>query len=149
MSGNSITTAAGAAVLSELRDHPEIYTALRRKTAWLVANLAARAADCGMACQVKGRDSIFSFTFDHAMPRLVRDRLAGLDVTATLALAYHMRRHGVFMPELHTMMLSAAHSDGDLEQVSEAFGKSIRELALAEFSGAYSNSGGQYEILGS
>jgi glutamate-1-semialdehyde 2,1-aminomutase len=149
MSGNSITTAAGAAVLSELRDHPEIYTALRRKTAWLVADLAARAADCGMACQVKGRDSIFSFTFDHAMPRLVRDRLAGLDVTATLALAYHMRRHGVFMPELHTMMLSAAHSDGDLEQVSEAFGKSIRELALAEFSGAYSNSGGQYEILGS
>jgi glutamate-1-semialdehyde 2,1-aminomutase len=152
MSGNSVTAAAGAAALQELRDHPEVYAGLRRRTAALTADLAARAADCGVTCQVKGQDSIFSVTFDHAAPPLVRDRLAGLDVTATIGLAYHMRKHGVFMPELHTMMLSAAHTDADLEQVGEAFGKSVREMASAGFLGAYSadRSGteGSYEILG-
>ncbi|MFC4054625.1 aminotransferase class III-fold pyridoxal phosphate-dependent enzyme [Actinomadura syzygii] len=133
MSGNSVTCAAGTAVLEQLRAWPDTYPGLRERTSWLVADLAARAADCGVPCQVRGRDSIFSITFDHATPSLVRDRLAGLDVTATLALAYHMRGHGVFLPELHTLLLSAAHSDADLEQVSEAFGKSVREMASAGF----------------
>lgn len=133
MSGNSVTCAAGTAVLEQLRAWPRLYPRLRERTSWLVADLAARAADCGVPCQVRGRDSIFSITFDHAAPSLVRDRMAGLDVTATLALAYHLRGHGVFLPELHTLLLSAAHSDTDLEQVSEAFGKSVREMASAGF----------------
>ncbi|WP_447041545.1 aminotransferase class III-fold pyridoxal phosphate-dependent enzyme [Streptomyces sp. DSM 118878] len=142
MSGNSVTAAAGAATLRELRDHPEIYTRLRERTAWLVADLAAQAADCGVPCAVRGRDSVFSVAFDHAAPHRVRDRLAGLDVTATLALAYHMRRYGVFLPELHTMLLSAAHSDGDLEQISVAFGKSVRDMLSTGFFDAHQNSGG-------
>ncbi|WP_336007586.1 aminotransferase class III-fold pyridoxal phosphate-dependent enzyme [Streptomyces sp. KLMMK] len=137
MSGNSVTAAAGAATLRELRDRPQIYSRLRDRTAWLVEDLTAQAGDCGVPCRVKGRDSVFSVAFDHATPRLVRDRLAGLDVTATLAFAYHMRRYGVHLPELHTMMLSAAHSDADLEQVSEAFGKSVREMLSTGFFGAH------------
>jgi glutamate-1-semialdehyde 2,1-aminomutase len=133
MSGNSITAAAGLAVLDHLREHPETYSGLRRKTAWLTREIEGHAAELGVPCTVKGRHSIFSITFDYASPRLVRDRLAGSNIKANLALAYYLRKYGVYMPELHTMMLSAAHSDGDLAIVSEAFGKSIREMADAGF----------------
>lgn len=133
MSGNSITAAAGAAVLAHLRDNPRIYDELRAKTAWLVQELASHAAEQGIPCVVTGRDSIFSLTFDHAAPRLVRDRLAGTNIKAAVALAHYMRRHGVYLPELHTMMLSAAHSDADLKAVSRAFRDSLADMTADGF----------------
>jgi len=133
MSGNSITAAAGAAVLRHLRDNPEIYAELRRKTAWLTDALSSQAAELGIPCNVTGGHSIFSITFDYARPRLVRDRLAGSNVKANFGLAYFMRKHGVYMPELHTMLLSDAHTDSDLKIVSEAFGESIREMTSSGF----------------
>jgi len=133
MSGNSITAAAGAAALGHLKDHPQIYGELRRKTAWLSQELTARATARGVPCKIKGNSSIFSITFDYALPRLVRDRLAGSNIKANLALAYYMRKYGIYMPELHTMMLSDAHSDIDLERVAEAFGRSISEMAKNGF----------------
>jgi glutamate-1-semialdehyde 2,1-aminomutase len=129
MSGNSITAAAGAAALGHLRDHPEIYDELRRKTAWLAGELKAHAVAHDVPCNIKGTGSIFSITFDYAIPRRVRDRLAGSNMKANLALAYYLRSAGVYMPELHTMMLSDAHSDTDLEQVSDAFGNCISRMS--------------------
>lgn len=128
MSGNSVTAAAGMAVLEHLKNNPEIYAELRRKTAFLTRELKAHAARYGIPCDVKGKHSIFSITFDYATPRLVRDRLAGSNIKANLALAYYMRKYGVYMPELHTMMLSDAHSDADLAVISEAFGNSVRDM---------------------
>lgn len=129
MSGNSITAAAGAAVLDELREGPSIYAELRRKTSWLTTELTEHASALGVPVSIRGAHSIFSVTFDHARPRLLRDRLAGTNMKANIALAYYLRRHGVYMPELHTMMLSVAHSDRDLEHVSAAYGASLREMA--------------------
>jgi glutamate-1-semialdehyde 2,1-aminomutase len=133
MSGNSVTAAAGAAVLRHLRDHPEIYTELRRKTSWLTEALSSQAAELGIPCAVTGGYSIFSITFDYARPRLVRDRLAGTNVKANFGLAYFMRGRGVYMPELHTMLLSDAHTDSDLKIVSDAFGDSIRDMTSSGF----------------
>jgi glutamate-1-semialdehyde 2,1-aminomutase len=133
MSGNSITAAAGTAVLRHLRDNPEIYAELRRKTGWLTDALRAHVAEVGIPCNVTGGHSIFSITFDYARPRLVRDRLAGSNVKANFGLAYFMRKQGVYMPELHTMLLSGAHTDSDLGIVSDAFGKSIRDMTSSGF----------------
>jgi glutamate-1-semialdehyde 2,1-aminomutase len=129
MSGNSVTAAAGAAVLGHLRAHPEIYADLRRRTDWLSEELASHAAAAGLPFHVRAARSIFSITFDQATPRLIRDRLGGPNFKANLALSYYMRKHGVYLPELHTMMLNAAHTDDDVQQVSDAFGLSIREMA--------------------
>jgi glutamate-1-semialdehyde 2,1-aminomutase len=133
MSGNSITAAAGAATLAYLRDHPQIYQELQSKTSWLTDELNSHAMGFGVPCTIKGNSSIFSITFDYAIPRLVRDRLAGSNIKANLALAYYLRKHRIYMPELHTMMLSAAHSDADLKQVSDAFGSSLREMSETGF----------------
>ncbi|GGK33934.1 hypothetical protein GCM10010124_28120 [Pilimelia terevasa] len=133
MSGNSVTAAAGAATLGHLRAHPEIYPALARRTDLLTGLLTGEAAAAGVPCRITGSRSIFSVTFDHASPRRIRDRLAGSHLQASVALAYYLRKHGVYLPELHTAMLSAAHTEDDLAQVAGAFGKSVREMADAGF----------------
>ena len=128
MSGNSVTCAAGLAALDHLRAHPDIYRELQRKTSVLGAALESAAARRGVPCDVKASRSIFSVTFGHARPKRIRDRLAGSNFKANVALAYYMRKHGVYMPELHTMLLSAAHADSDLEVVADTFARSLDEM---------------------
>ncbi|WP_243636695.1 aminotransferase class III-fold pyridoxal phosphate-dependent enzyme [Rhodococcus sp. Eu-32] len=133
MSGNSITAAAGSATLAYLDENREIYDDLERRTDWLTDELRDRAAGLSVPLSVRGFRSIFSLTFDYAKPKRVRDRLAGSNIKANIALAYYMRRHGVYMPELHTMLLSAAHSDTDMKVVAEAFGNSVSDMSAAGF----------------
>ncbi|GLY33532.1 hypothetical protein Kisp02_68970 [Kineosporia sp. NBRC 101731] len=133
MSGNSITAAAGAAVLGHLRDHPGIYTELDRKTAWLVGELRSHVAALGLSCEISGQHSLLGITFDYARPKLIRDRLAGSHTKANIALACYMRKHGVYLPELHTLMIGDAHTDEDLQLVSLAFAQSLAEMTEAGF----------------
>lgn len=128
MSGNSITAAAGTAVLTHLRDNPQIYDNLNTKTDYLKGRLEKAAAEVGVPTQVKGARSVFSISFDYARPTLVRDQMAGTNVKATLALSYYMRSHGVYLPELHTMLLNDAHSIDDLDIVADAFAASLSEM---------------------
>jgi glutamate-1-semialdehyde 2,1-aminomutase len=128
LSGNSITAAAGLAVLRHLELNPDVYAYLRSASARLRAGLVGQAADRGIPCDIKGSYSIFSVTFDHVTPRFVRDRLSGSNMKANLALSYYMRQHGVYLPELHTLMLSAAHTEDDLATVEAAFGASLDEM---------------------
>jgi glutamate-1-semialdehyde 2,1-aminomutase len=129
MSGNSIACAAGHSMLSHLREHPEIYHQLQEKTAWLVQRLSAIAAELQVSFFVNGTCSIFSMRFaDNAAAHTIREHQLGSYFKANLALAYYMRRHKIYVPELHTMMLSAAHSYDDLETVATAFDASLKEM---------------------
>jgi len=129
LSGNSITAAAGLAALRVLAGDPEIYPRLRARSAVLRDGLRRQAAERGIPCDVTGDHSIFSITFDYASPKVVRDRLAGSNMKANLALSYYLRQHGVYVPELHTLMLGDAHTDADLAEVERAFGASLDEMA--------------------
>jgi glutamate-1-semialdehyde 2,1-aminomutase len=128
LSGNSITAAAGLAALRHLEANPSIYTRLRSRSAALREGLLRQAALRDVPCDVKGEHSIFSITFDYASPKVVRDRLSGSNMKANLALSYYMRQHGVYVPELHTLMLGDAHTDEDLADVERAFGESLDEM---------------------
>lgn len=128
LSGNSVTSAAGLAVLDQLQAQPQIYERLRKKSVALSEAMERHALERGIPCDIKGQYSIFSITFDYAAPKLVRDRLAGSNMKANLALAYHMRARGVYVPELHTLMLGDAHSDADLEKVEQAFADSLDDM---------------------
>jgi glutamate-1-semialdehyde 2,1-aminomutase len=44
-----------------------------------------------------------------------------------------MRKYGVYMPELHTMLLSAAHSQEDIVKVSSAFDSSLDDMIRDKF----------------
>ncbi|MET0133319.1 MAG: aminotransferase class III-fold pyridoxal phosphate-dependent enzyme, partial [Kibdelosporangium sp.] len=127
LSGNSLTCQAGAAVLTHLRDNPVLYEELAAKTERLRLELEDSTRKRGISCRINARASIFSLNFSHRHASVYRERMAGSNFKATIALAYYMRQHGVYMPELHSFLLSAAHTDDDLATTSKAF-----ELSLAE-----------------
>ncbi|MGW4364376.1 aminotransferase class III-fold pyridoxal phosphate-dependent enzyme [Nocardia takedensis] len=128
MSGNSVTAAAGVAVLRELSENPGVYLTLDDRTRTLAEAMRRAAADLDIPCNVKAAHSIFSIGFDYARAAVIRDKLAGSNIKASIALAYYMRSHGVYLPELHTILLNAAHSDADIDQVARAFTASIAEM---------------------
>ncbi|MBC5793746.1 MAG: aminotransferase class III-fold pyridoxal phosphate-dependent enzyme [Sphaerospermopsis kisseleviana] len=128
MSGNSLTCVAGTAALTYLQEHPEIYVQLENNTNWLAEKLLEIGHSHGVPIQVKANRSIFSLTFSHKPAKYFREKQAGSNFKVNLALAYYMRKHGIYMPELHTLMLSAAHTQEDLELISTAFDLSLQEM---------------------
>ena len=128
MSGNSLACSAGLAAIRHLRDNQHIYSEVHERTRRLGEGLARVAGEAGVAYQVSAARSVVTMTFDYRKPRLVREQQAGTNYRANLALAYYMRQHGVYMPELHTMLLCAAHSDADVDLTVNAFACSLREM---------------------
>ncbi|MBD2533051.1 aminotransferase class III-fold pyridoxal phosphate-dependent enzyme [Nostoc flagelliforme FACHB-838] len=128
MSGNSMTCLAGTATLTYLKEHPEIYVKLDNNTNWLAQKLLEIGHSHGVPIQVKANRSIFSLTFSHKNATYFREKQAGSNFKVNLALAYYMRKHGIYMPELHTLMLSAAHTQEDLELICTAFNLSLQEM---------------------
>ena len=129
MSGNSIVCAAGHAMLTYLRDHPILYTELEAKTRWLVSTLTAAAAERQVPFAAHGMTSILSLRFaDSYAPRSTREQHQGGYFKANVALACYMRQHGCYMPELHHLMLGAAHTCDDLNEVVSAFSASVADM---------------------
>ncbi|MEV0766183.1 aminotransferase class III-fold pyridoxal phosphate-dependent enzyme [Nocardia sp. NPDC050435] len=128
LSGNSLTCTAGLAALRHLATHPEIYQRLDANTDRLATLLREATQQREIACRISARNSIFSLNFSHRSAGLYRDRMAGSNFKATIALAYYMRKHQVYMAEMHSFLISAAHTTDDIDQVAHAFGKSLDEM---------------------
>ena len=133
LSGNAYSCATGLATINYLREHPEVYTTLARHTQRLVTELEAIAHGRGIPLKVAGTGSILSITFGYRNARHIRTRQAGTDYRASLALAYYMRKRGVYVPELHTMLLSAALEDNDITTVISAFDGCLADMSADGF----------------
>ncbi|MEE1943388.1 aminotransferase class III-fold pyridoxal phosphate-dependent enzyme [Streptomyces sp. TRM 70361] len=131
MSGNHLSCRVGLAVLDHLRRNPDLYAGLERRTAALADGLRSVAADHGAPMRLKAAHSVFSLAFTHKRLTYFRDSLHGVDFRATAALAHWMRTHGVYLPELHAFLISAVHTDEDVEQVVAAFDRSLGEMTRA------------------
>lgn len=128
MSGNSLSAASGVAMLTYLRDHPEVYRDLHEKSEWLQKRLREIAESLAIPVRIRAMESIFTISFSHRETRYYREIQGGSDYKAGIALAYYMRTHGVYMPELYFLALSHAHSLTDLEHVCDAFRDSLTEM---------------------
>ena len=128
MSGNSLSCSAGVATLRHLRAHPEIYERLERHTDHLCEGFRRITAAHEIPFHIAGVCSIFGMSFTHRQTEVFRDKLTGSNFKANLALSYYMRKHGVYVPELHTLMLNAAHTDADIDAVCDAFERSLVEM---------------------
>lgn len=128
MSGNSLTCTAGLAALTYLKDHPEIYTRLEKQTDWLAQEFRQIAQSHDVAFQIKANRSIFSQSFSYKKVKFFREKMTGSNFKASVALAYYMRKYGVYMPELHFWMINAAHTQEDLEIICRAFDNSLKEM---------------------
>ena len=133
LSGNSMTCTAGVAALNHLKDRPEIYGKLAEQTDWLAERFRDIASQYEIPLQMKAWRSIFSLTFSHRPTKFYREKQAGSNFKANLALAYYMRKYGVYMPELHTLMLNAAHTQADLDLACYAFDRSLQDMLEDNF----------------
>lgn len=127
-SGNSLTCAAGTATLRHLDENRHIYTQLDNHTHQLADVMRAATRKRDIACRLSAANTFFSLNFSHREAGLYRDRMAGSNFKATIALAYYMRRHKVYLPELHGFLLSAAHTPEDLDQIAHAFEDSLDDM---------------------
>ncbi|RCJ24930.1 aminotransferase [Nostoc sp. ATCC 43529] len=133
LSGNSLTCTAGLSVLTYLKEHPDIYITLQKQTDWLAQQFCQIAHNHAIPFQIKANRSIFSLTFSYKKVKLYREKWAGSNFKASIALAYYMRKYGVYMPELHFCMLNASHTQQDLETICQAFDNSLKEMVQDGF----------------
>jgi glutamate-1-semialdehyde-2,1-aminomutase len=127
-SGNPLTASAGCAVLEYLRDHPQVYDHIDGLAERIKREVHAFCEKEGIAFRLIGVGSWFLPHFVEGEPANARD-LRGLDnLMRGELLGNYMRYHGVYMPDLHTVFMSAAHTDEDADRVVAAFETSLLEM---------------------
>jgi glutamate-1-semialdehyde-2,1-aminomutase len=127
-SGNPISTGVGAAVLEHLRSHPEIYEYINRQAGRIKREVHQFAAENEFPLQLFGLGSWFVPHFHLGKAENPRDLLSPEGWEKGTALGQYMRYHGVYMPDLHTVFVSAAHTDEDIDLIIDGFKKSLMEM---------------------
>lgn len=128
LSGNSVGCSAGVSTLKYLRDNLEVYERLEAMTETMCKRFQDISAYYQVPFQIRGLGSIFSINFKYQPSTFYRDKMAGSNFKANTVIAYYMRKYGVYMPELHFLLLSAAHTDTDIDAVCKAFELSLLDM---------------------
>ncbi|NKB98344.1 MAG: aminotransferase class III-fold pyridoxal phosphate-dependent enzyme [Pseudomonadales bacterium] len=119
-SGNPLTMEAGAAVLKHLRDHPEIYVELERRTQRLADAVNAHCESLQLPVQMKHVGSMFHMFFQRETIMSSRD-IHGRELSAQKAFYLHCLNAGVLVPGTQRAFLSAAHDDQVVDELIEVF----------------------------
>ena len=75
-----------------------------------------------------GLESWFIPHFVPSDPKTPRDLRDIADMIKQEILCQYMRYHGVYLPDLHTVFMSAVHSEEDADKIIDAFKKSLIEM---------------------
>jgi glutamate-1-semialdehyde 2,1-aminomutase len=118
--------AAGLATLRELKRRPEIYEQLEQRSATLVTRVLAAAKKKGVPLTANRVGSMFTWFFQ---PGEVHDwdTAAKSDTQAFGKFHRAMLENGIYLPpsQFEAMFMSAAHSEGDIQQTIAAAGKAL------------------------
>ncbi|MBI1877927.1 MAG: hypothetical protein HYR94_06830 [Chloroflexi bacterium] len=79
---------------------------------------------------IVGDGSLFMAHFVPGPVNSVRD-LVNENRVAMRELFLHLAKYGVFIPLAHFALLSAAHTDEDIQLVVDAYARSLRDLRAA------------------
>jgi glutamate-1-semialdehyde 2,1-aminomutase len=119
--------AVGIAVVSYLEEHPEIYDQLNATGEKIREGLRSVIDEGGYPATVVGDASLFMVRFvDHKVTS-ARD-LMDENRTALRELFPYLVKHGVFIPQNHFAIISAAHSAEDVESIVEAYRRALHDL---------------------
>ncbi len=126
LSGNPLAMAAGLAMLRELKNHPEIYEQLERRSAELVDGVLAAAKKKGVTLTANRVGSMFTWFFQ---PGEVHDwdTAAKSDTAAFGKFHGAMLERGIYLPpsQYEAMFMSAAHLESDIQQTIAAAAEAI------------------------
>lgn len=125
--GNLQAMAVGIAVLGYLREHPDLYAAINARGQAVRDGIGEAAREGGYPVTVLGGGSLFMARFVDGPVRSHRD-LAGERSAAYRELFPRLLRRGVFLPNAHFGLLSAAHTDADVAAVVAAHREVFAEL---------------------
>lgn len=129
--GNPMSMLTGAAVLRELKAHPEIYAEMKAKGDDLAerVNRFLKAGD--YPAQLLHADSLFHLVFSKDPVERGR-HFSDLETMRLEHLYYaHLLKRGVIVPGIHLFFTSAAHSEADIDQVVDAMTESFRAIREA------------------
>jgi glutamate-1-semialdehyde 2,1-aminomutase len=125
--GNPQAMAVGVAVLTYLREHPEIYDQLNARGEEIRDGIRRAAAEGGYPVTVLGDGSLFMTRMVAARVRSHRD-LAAERGEAYREMFPRLLRHGVFLPNAHFGLVSAAHTGDDASAIIDAHRAVFAEL---------------------
>ena len=127
--GNIVSCAAGLAQLTYLRDNQDtVYPYLKEQGERLVDEMHAFARENNFPFRIMGMESVFVAHFLEDDPENMRQLEENANAVAEKLLSYYMRRHGVFMPDMHTVMISTAHKPEDIDELIAALKSSLTDM---------------------
>jgi glutamate-1-semialdehyde 2,1-aminomutase len=121
LSGNPLAMAAGYVTLKYLREHPEIYRQLDKRSGEVVAGVAAAAMNAGVLMTCNRVGSMFTWFFT-AGPITDWASAAKCDTEAFGRFFRAMLDNGVYLPpsQFEAAFMSAAHTEADIQQTIAA-----------------------------
>lgn len=126
-SGNPLTMEAGAAAVTHLRDHPDIYERLDAAGDRLAGAVNGYCETHRIPAQMKHVGSMFHLFFQHEPIDSMRDvRRAGS--AAEKAFYLHALNRGVLVPGTQRAFLSAAHGDAEVDMLIDVFQDSLADV---------------------
>lgn len=117
--GNPITMQVGAAVVEHLRDNPDIYTRMDQMAANAKEVLNNWAKENDIPFALIGENSWFVPYMGDKPFTHTRDGHDESHAVRNIVYCNYMRHLGVYIPDLHIMFFSAAHSKADAETFIE------------------------------
>lgn len=129
LSGNPLAMSAGLAQLQLLQQHPEVYTSLDKKTAYLHQEMLPLLNKKGIAYQINRLGSMMSL---HFTDNPVSDFASATEGNnETFKKYFHgMLDEGVYLPPsaFESYFLNDAITQKDLERTLEAFSKTLAKI---------------------
>ena len=128
LSGNPIATAAGAAMLTELKENPP-YEKLESLCQKLGDGLLAAAQEAGVPSTLTRVGSMMTLFFNSSKVHSW-DEASQCDTAAFAKYFWGMIHEGVYMPcsQFEALFVSAAHSDADIEKTIAAAKKVLAAI---------------------
>ncbi len=130
LSGNPVATAAGRATLDVLT-RPGVFERIAQLTDRLIDGIDAAARAAGVPVQTARAGAMGGFFLNDAPVRNYDD--ARRSDTAAYARVFHaLLSRGVYIApsQFELLFLSAAHTDGDIDETVAAFGQAFAGLAI-------------------
>jgi glutamate-1-semialdehyde-2,1-aminomutase len=127
--GNMVSCAAGNAQLSYLKENRDtLYPYLSQQGERLASEVNAFALQNDLPFLMMGLESAFIVHFLDADPTDIRQLEEDTNLVAGKLLGYYMRRHGVYMSDMHVAFISTAHTPKDIDTLIEAFKASLTDM---------------------
>ncbi len=128
-SGNPLTLATGAAMLTYLQENRHIYAEMAAKGEFLRNGFNEWTATNGYPFCMTGIGSMFQIHAKADLPVVPRD-LAGQDTEALAVLQLHFRLNNLFFPWMHMAFFSVAHSREDIEEILRGLKASVTGVMM-------------------